>query len=85
MLPLNGEATVKVTAVESMDLFYVHLEENHPRLVSDNETIRCILYYFYNSVAEVEVKLNQSDISPLVVPSITVGDVCSARFPLDNK
>lgn len=36
-------------------------------------------------IAKVEMKLNQSEISPLVLPSITVGDVCSAKFPVDNK
>ena len=36
-------------------------------------------------IAEVEMKLNQSEMSPFVVPTIAVGDICSAKFPFDNK
>lgn len=37
------------------------------------------------SIAEIESKLNQPVLPPLVIPSIDVGDVCAARFPVDNK
>jgi hypothetical protein len=85
-LPSNEEVIVKVTAVDSMDLFYVQLEENCSRLVWVDETAKLSLFENdQHSIAEVEMKLNQSEISPLVVPSIAVGDVCSAKFPFDNK
>ena len=46
---------------------------------------KLILKKLNNSIAEVEMKLNRAEISPLVVSSVAVGDACSAKFPLDNK
>lgn len=42
-LPSDEEVIVSITAVDSMDLFYVQLEENYSRLVSVDERMQnCI-------------------------------------------
>ena len=52
-----------------------------------------VFYYFplsltdwnFYSITKMETKLNQAVIPPLVISDISVGDVCAAKFPVDDK
>lgn len=45
----------------------------------------CWVHINFDSIAKIEEKMNQAVLLPLVSPDVNVGDVCAAKFPIDNK